>query len=74
MGSFMRNWTGTDPIPFHSQLSRGKMVTASEWNEFEDYSKEELDEILQHIEEFEGEGNDESDIDIGGGGDEEWGK
>lgn len=50
------------------------MVTASEWNEFEDYSKEELDEILQHIEEFEGEGNDESDIDIGGGGDEEWGK
>ena len=61
MGSFMRNWTGTDRIPFHSQLSRGKMATASEWNELEDYSKEEL----------EGEENDESDIDIGGGGEEE---
>ena len=47
------------------------MATASEWNELEDYSKEELDEILRHIEELEGEENDESDIDIGGGGEEE---
>ena len=39
------------------------MATASKWNELEDYSKEELDEILRQIEELEGEENDESDID-----------
>ena len=47
------------------------MATASKWNELEDYSKEELDEILRQIEELEGEENDKSDIDIGGGGEEE---
>ena len=47
------------------------MAIANEWNEVEDYSKEELDEILRQIEELEGEKNDESDIDIGDGGEEE---
>ena len=47
------------------------MATASKWNELEDYSKEELDEILRHNEELDGKENDKSDIDIGGGGEED---
>jgi len=66
----MRNWTGTDWIPFHSihnwavekWLLQGSVI-------LEDYRKEELDEIEWQIEEFEREENDSSKI--GSGGDEE---
>ena len=47
------------------------MATASEWDEIEDYSKEELDEILRTNWRVWGERNDKLDIDLGGGGGEE---
>lgn len=71
MGSFMKNWAGTDQIPCHSQLSPREMATASKWDELEDYSKKQMNKTVRQIEKFDGKENDESAIDNGGGGDEE---